>query len=322
MGDVRSHVYYLHSLRLGNITLPNLLDTVFQRIDVLVLVKLTLLNFTETSRLFDAFAAEFSKGCPSLKSLHVNDQVEQESDELITSLQLLLDSFQGLQSLRLQCRNCNKPDIDGIVRHGESLKALYIVNGGLHREDASRCRDALDLRSIATACPKLEQLCLNLYDIDEDRTESDVIGPRPGISFVPNELEKALIAIASMAKLSILRFTNPPNYWQAFHRPGELLDYFHHNLQSGIERHGFRARAEGVMEYLGENDSNVKVLAFSPVESLKKVDGPDRNGHVWPHYYYYGVRMKDHKGKNVVVARPLVGWKNEFPDATVLHDDV
>jgi hypothetical protein len=327
VGDANSLAHHtdklrLLSLRLGHVTLPQSLDAMFQRIDMLVLRELTLINFVDASRLFEAMAAEFTKGHPGLRTLDVKDRAEQVSEKFVTSLCLLLFSFQGLRSLRLQLINCNKLDVDSIVNHGKTLKALHIVNGGFQRQDASRCLDALDMHKIATACPKLEQLCLNLYEIDEDRNESDVLGPQPGIAFTPNEFENALIAIASMPVLSILRFTNPPNYRKVFHRSGELLRYFKRNLLSGVERQGFQARADGLMQYLGENGSNIKVLAFSPVESLKKVDGPDKHGHVWPHYYYYGVRMKDRKGTDVVVARPLVGWKNEFPDATVLHDDV
>jgi hypothetical protein len=294
----------------------------FERIDVLVLRKLTLINFSETSRLFEELAAIFSKGRPSLKLLHVDSQAEQESEELVTSLSSLLSSFQGLQSLRFQCKNCKKLDVGGIVNHGETLKTRFIVNGGIHRQDATRCLVPLDLHKIATACPNLEQLCLNLYKIDEDRDESDILGPQSCVDFTPCEFEKALIVIASIPKLSVLRFTNPPNYRQVFHSTGELLRSFRRSLLSGSERYGFLARATGLLRYLGENGFNVKVLAFSPMETLENAEGLDKHGHFWPHYYYYGRKMKDIKGRSGLVVEPLVDGENEFPNASVLQNDV
>jgi hypothetical protein len=90
-----------------------------------------------------------------------------------------------------------------------------------------------------------------------------------------------------MPKLRILRLTNPPNYRKVYHRPSELLHFLVRNLQSRLERHRFKARADGLMQYLGDHGSNIKLLAFSPVEKLKKADSPDKQGHVWPDYYYY-----------------------------------
>jgi hypothetical protein len=72
-------------------------------------------------------------------------------------------------------------------------------------------------------------------------------------------------------------------------------------------------------------------LALSPVEKLKKADTPDtgKHGHAWAdccyyyyHYYYYHYRgcMMDDRGTDVAVARPLVDWKTELPDATIFGD--
>jgi hypothetical protein len=79
-------------------------------------------------------------------------------------------------------------------------------------------------------------------------------------------------------------------------------------------------------------------LALSPVEKLKKADTPDtgKHGHAWPDYYYYYCYyyyccyyyhyyhhrgcMMDDRGTDVAVARALVDWKTEFPDATILGD--
>jgi hypothetical protein len=310
----------LERLRIGQIILPKQLDTMFHRIDVLTHRELTLDATMEPSKLLDAMSAEFTKGHPCLTLLHIKGHPEHSAEGFITSINLLLSSFLGLKSFRLWCVNSNKLHVEGIVNHGKTLESLYVVNGGIHREVPGACFDASDLVKIATACSELDQLCLNLYEIDTERDESDVLGPFPGESFTPNEFEQALVATASIPKLKILRFTNPPNFRKAFHTTVEYLRYFRRNLQSGIERQGLQARADSLMQYLGEHGSSIQVLAFSPAEQLRKVDHTDKHGHVWPHYYCYGVRLKDEEGKSFVVARPLIDWKNEFPDARVLED--
>jgi hypothetical protein len=59
------------------------------------------------------------------------------------------------------------------------------------------------------------------------------------------------------------------------------------------------------MQYLGEYDSNIEALNFSPVESSKKADGLDQHGHVWPNYSYRRVRMTDGGVKEVTITRAL-----------------
>jgi hypothetical protein len=308
----------LENLQLGNITLPKRLNTMFQRFDVLALSSLVLDTFAGAKGLLETLAAEFAGGHPGLRKLQITGLPDQVSDEFNTSLLGFLSSFCGLQQLKVQCTSCNKIHVDGIINHGNTLEELCIVNGGIHRQNEDQCFDAADLHKIATTCLKLEQLCLNLYEIDGDRNESDVLGPQPGVAFQPNEFEQALCAIATMPKLRILRLTNPPNYRKAYHRPGEVTRFFPRALQSGTERQGFQARADGVMRYLGEHGSSLKVLAFSPVEVLKKFDRPDKHGHIWPNYFYYRGRMTDDKGTDIAVARPLVNWSKEFPNATIL----
>jgi hypothetical protein len=291
----------------------------FQRIDMLALGRLNSDAFAGASKLLETLASKFADGRPRLHKLRITALPDQISEDFTTSLLLFLSSFRGLRHLTVHCTSCSKVDVDSITNHGITLKTFCVVNGGMNRQAKDRCFDAADLHKIATACPNLEQLCLNLYEIDDDRNESDILGPQPGITFQPNEFEQALCAIAAMPNLRILRLTNPPNYRNAYHRSGERLRFFTRNLQSGIERYGFQARADGIMKYLGEYGSNLQVLAFSPSEVLKKADNPDKHGHVWPDYYYRRGRRMDYKGATVEVAIPLVNWKEEFPNAEILE---
>lgn len=300
----------LNSLHIGNITLPKILTTMFQRIDVLTLRELALDTFRGASELLEALSQQFAKGVPSLKRLQIVHLADQVTDDFTTSIFVFLTSFCGLQELVLQCTNCGKIDPDSIVNHGETLTRLTIINGGLHRENKARCFNATDLQKIATACPELERLSLNLYEIDPDRNESDFLGPQSGVAFVPNEFEKALNAIASMPKLHSLRLTNPPNYRKVYHRPGEFYRWYARSLQNGTERFAFQARADGIMGYLGMCGSNIKTIVFSPVETLKKADKPDKHGNIWPDYWYRRGRLANGKGKEVAVARPLASWQD------------
>jgi hypothetical protein len=309
----------LDSLSLGSITLPKQLDTMIQRIDVLTLRTLQLGATIGASRLLESIATEFTKGQPNLQRLSVT-LVAEHTPDLATSLLLLLNSFQGLRILKIHRSDCDKIDVDSLVHHGETLKILSIVNGGAHRQDANKCLNASDMQKIATGCTKISELCLNLYENAGDENEDDMLGPQQGVSYTPNEFEQALTAIAGMPKLCILRFTNPPNYRKAYFRNGELARFFHRNLQMGLERYSFQARADGIMRYLGEHGSDLKVLALSPLGMTEKITLTDKNGHIWPHYYYYRGRMTDHKGTDVAVARPLRSWKDDYPDALVLED--
>jgi hypothetical protein len=310
----------LDFLGLGNITLPQRLDTMFQRIDMLAIHHLSLHTFPRASSLLDAMAVEFAKGNPRLRYLRINSLAIHTSAGFTTSLCLLLNAFCGLQSLLLQCATCDKIDVDCIVHHGETLKALSVVNGGIHRQDATKSFDAAGLQKIATGCLKLSQLCLNLYEIDEDRNESDMLGPEAGTVYTPTEFEQALNAISDMPKLRILRFTNLPNYRKAYHTQGVFVRFFQRCLLSGIERYGFQARADGIMRYVGERGSGLKVLAFSPVEKLKKADNPDKHGHSWPDYHYKRGKATDDDGTDIAVAMPLANWKEEWPGASVLEE--
>ncbi|KAH7073953.1 hypothetical protein BKA63DRAFT_515100 [Paraphoma chrysanthemicola] len=307
----------LTRLFIGNVLLPKSIDKMFERIEALALQVLQLDMTFGISNLFKSLASSFAQKEVSLKHLRINRLPKAEAEEVLESLLLFLTSFCGLETIWIQCDDCSKISTDGIINHGETLKTLFIVNGGVHRQDKTKCMVAEDLQQITTACPELQQLCLNLYEIDPDRNEGDILGPQPGVSFVANEFEEALQAVASMPKLKVLRLTNPPNYRQAYRRPGELLRWFPRSLQSGTERLAFKARADGVMQYLSEHGSNVQLLAFSPMEKLNKATSADKHGHVWPDYYYYGGRLTDVKGTDIAVARPLVDWKTEDPSVTV-----
>ncbi|KAF2025301.1 hypothetical protein EK21DRAFT_104045 [Setomelanomma holmii] len=292
----------------------------FQRINVLALQTLTIYATSGTAEIFRAMASSFAQGVARLQHLRLVRVPKSEAADVVNGLDVFLLSFSGLRSFRLHCDDCDLVDVDGIVNHGETLKVLSLVVGGIHRKEADKCFDAVDLQQIATACTALEQLCLNLYEIDTDRLESDVLGSLPGVPPVYNEFEEALSAISSIPKLRILRLTNAPNYRQVYHRSGELMHSFLRSLQRGEQRYAFKARADGVMQYLAEHGSKIQFLAFSPMEHLKKADNPDKHGHSWPDYYYYRGRLTDHKGADIAVARPLANWQEEFPDANVLGE--
>jgi len=194
------------------------------------------------------------------------------------------------------------------VKHGKTLKRLLVVNGTIHRQDQDRCCDAGDLPQSATACTELEQLCLNLYELDTDRNESDFLGPLADGLFTPSAFEEALVAIAGMPKLHTLRLTNPPNYRKAYRAPGDIRRNHERQLQAGSERYAFRARADALMQFMGERASNVKHLAFRPVETLATASRPDMHGHVWPNYFYSRLRMVDADGRVMHVARPVASF--------------
>jgi len=297
----------LQCLSIREVALPQTLDNMFQRIDALALQELKLDTFTGTSKLLEALASQFTHGQPCLKKLHIVRLAEQATEGVFASLLLLLTSFCGLQSFQLQCVNCDKVDVDGIINHGETLESLLVVNGGIHREDKARCYNASDLQKIATACPQLQNLCLNLYEIDPNRYESDVLGLQSDASHAPNAFEQALDVIATMSNLRFLRLTNPPNYRKAYSRPGVFVRWHTREVQSGAERYAFRARADGLMQYIGDRGSNLRLLSFSPTEDLEKAGQPDKHGHVWPTYLYTRVQAVDSQGVVVHFARPIAG---------------
>ncbi|KAH7411879.1 hypothetical protein DE146DRAFT_603328 [Phaeosphaeria sp. MPI-PUGE-AT-0046c] len=289
-----------------------------RRIDTLSLHELTLDTFTGAEELFEAMASQFGNGKPCLKKLFITNLPRQTTEQFVVSFFVFLASFSGIQKLYLRCEDCHKIDVDGIANHGEHLKYLFIVNGGIHRKDSERCFDASDLQKLAIACPKLEYLCLNLYEIDSDGNESDVLGAQVGVDFNPNGFEEALRAVAGMKSLRTIKLTNPPEYRKAFHRPGDFLRYFFRNLQEGTERYRFQARADGIMQYLGQCGSNIQGLAFTPVgERLRKAEYPDRKGHIWPNYFYQRRTATDGKGPDVAFAEPIVDWDDRFPGDSI-----
>jgi hypothetical protein len=256
------------------------------------------LHWEGAFELLDGLATCFSQGSPCLKSLRIVRLLEQGAVNVLSTLSSLLLSFNGLQQLHIQCNDCLKITVHGIMHHGETLKNLLIINGGIDRETKARCFDASDLCNIAIACPELTQLCLNLYEIDTVRYESDILGPQPGTTFTPSRACQSCV---------FGRLTNPPNFRKAYVHAGQLSRCFTNNLRSGLERYSFQARADGLMRYLGEHHSNLKLLAFSPVVKNQKADRPDKHGHIWPGYYYRRGRMIAHSGADVAVAEPLAG---------------
>jgi hypothetical protein len=292
-------------LRLVRIALPKDLTKTFQRIDVLALSELHLDSFAGSGNLLEGVSLQFAKGTSCLKKLSILRLPEQDAEDFITGLFLLLTSFCGLQKLELLCKDCGKVNSDGIVNYGETSTELSIVNGGIYREDASRCFSANDLENIATTCTELKHLYLNIYEMDTDRFESEILGPQRDVAFQPSEFEQALTAIATIPTLLSLHLTNPPNYRKSYYCPGEFFRWHARSLQNGSERFAFQARADGIMQHLGVSGSNIMTLNFSPVESLRKAEAPDRHGHVWPDYAYRRVRMTGDGGKKVAITRAL-----------------
>jgi hypothetical protein len=128
----------LRILHIHDVTLPGSLETMLQRIDALTLRVMTLNVVPGTSRIFEALASRFQQSEPALSRLYILGLGQQTADTLIANLPLLLTSFSGLEDLKLQCLNCDKLGVDGIVNHGETLKTLFVVNGTIHREDRDR----------------------------------------------------------------------------------------------------------------------------------------------------------------------------------------
>ncbi|KAI8943398.1 hypothetical protein NX059_001410 [Plenodomus lindquistii] len=277
----------LKSLHLGDIGLPKTFVTMFRRINPLLINKLTLDGTTGIEKLLEALAAEFEKGQPQLQYLHIVNQAAQTTDDL----------------------NCGRIDVDGIVNHGETLTSLLVVD------------DTADLEKIAIACPRLQQFCLNLYELDSDRPENDIIERDPSSGGdQPTESEQALRAVASIGSLEVLWLTNPPNYRKSFRTPGHLWGYFRRQLETGEQRYALQARANGLMRYLAAHGSNIAVLALSPTEKLTEATSPDKNGHFWPNYYYGRGSVVDYKGHSAAVAIPMADWNAEASYAIVLKE--
>jgi len=295
----------LSSLHTSGLILPATFSTMFQRIDIIALTELVLVDTGRVAELLEAMCSVFQKREPSLRKLRLLEMNEDASDDILPQLQLLLLSFHGLRQLHFECGDCVKVNVDGIINHGETLTDLLVVSGGVHRQDATKCMSAEDMRKIASACPNLEQLCLNLYEIDPDTPEGDFLSPKSTISSASTEFENALSAIASMKSLRLLRLTNPPNYRKAYHRQGEFMRFFRRSLESGEQRYAFQARADSIVRYMGDRGSNMRLLAFSPMELLTKAATADKNGHVWPHYLYSCERMKGYRGTEVSITRAV-----------------
>ncbi|KAI4638300.1 hypothetical protein J4E93_010300 [Alternaria ventricosa] len=310
----------LSSLYISALMLPATFSTMFQRIDIFALTELVLVDTGRVAELLEAMCFEFQKRETSLRKLRLLLMNEDASNDIRSQLELFLLSFHGLSQLHYQCDNCDKIDIDGIINHGETLTDLLVVNGGVHRQDATECMSAEELGKVAIACPNLEQLCLNLYEIDPDTPEGDFLGPKTSVLSESTEFEKALGAIASMKALRLLRLTNLPNYRKAYHRQGEFMRFFRRSLESGEQRYAFQARADSIVRYMGDRESNIRLLAFSPMESLTKAATADKNGHVWPRYFYSCERMKSSRGAEVSIARAVRDWKAEMPEATILNE--
>ncbi|KAI4958852.1 hypothetical protein J4E86_004461 [Alternaria arbusti] len=310
----------LSSLHIGALILPATFGTMFQRIDIIALTELVLVDTGRVAELLEAMCSEFQKREPSLRKLRLLRTHEVSSNDILLQLRLFLLSFHGLRQLHFQCGNCVKIDVDGIINHGETLTDLLIVNGGTHRQDATRCMSAEDMRKIAIACPSLEQLCLNLYEIDPDTPEGDFLSQKTSVLSASTEFERALSAIASKKSLRLLRLTNPLNYRKAYHRQGEFMRFFRRSLESGEQRYAFQARADSIVRYMGDRGSNIRLLAFSPMESLTKAATADKNGHVWPRYFYSCERMKGNRGTEVSITRAVRDWKAEMPEATILNE--
>jgi hypothetical protein len=194
----KHRVLKLQELVVIRMQLPSMFDDMFRRIDILVLQKLRLAGALGAAGFLKALAKAFAEGKPALQSLRIVRHDAQGNDEFTQNLGLLLESFQGLRQLHVNCYGCDKIAVKSIRNHGKTLTDLAIFNGNMFRMEKAKCTGAADIKGIASTCPKIEQLCLNLYELDPDEPEGEVLGPPPNISFQPTAFESALSAITSM----------------------------------------------------------------------------------------------------------------------------
>jgi hypothetical protein len=123
----------------------------------------------------------------------------------------LLFSTQNLRHIWVSNKLCAKLNVNGIVRHSDTLRTLMAVTAEARHQDRNRCFTPEDMSHITEAYPKLEQLCINIYGLipgDQDAPDSDIIGLSPTTLHAPTEIEAALTAIANMKQLHTLRITD------------------------------------------------------------------------------------------------------------------
>ncbi|KAJ4369990.1 hypothetical protein N0V83_005754 [Neocucurbitaria cava] len=265
-GDQRHYALKLSRLYLGELDFPGAFDNLSQQFDVLALEELTLDGIYGVTGLLTSMAAKFATGKPVLKKLRILTVCDRGTDAFSRSLRSLLESFQGLHQLYVECCDSSRLDVIGIGNHGATLKNLLIVNGGFVRTDASRCITAADVHHIVRTCPNLEQVCLNLYE--NDRTEVD----------------PALYSLATLPRLEVLRLTNAPEYRKLHHWPNHF-DRENIKLRRDVRRLDLQLRADDVMERFDNSVSNIKLLALSPLEDVGEIE-VDEDGHTWPNYFY------------------------------------
>jgi hypothetical protein len=161
------------------------------------------------------------------------------------------------------------------------------------------CFSAADITRLASVCPRIQQLCLNIFDLAPGASEdfagfhtkaySDVVVPQ-------THFEAALGAIAKMPSHQTLRLPDPRIFRIGTDQEGDMAPGIDLWVAQGNQQLRFQALADGIMGYLAERGSKTKILAFSPLDGIRKSDSPDENGHSWPHYFYLRARLTDSLG--------------------------
>jgi hypothetical protein len=270
-------------------------------------------------RLFEALTHSFASGDPQLKSLQIKQTIRTKSGLFADTLNALLLSFRGLQELFIYDGDCRKVDVAAVVNHGSTLKTLILLKGDPHKFDPVK-PEIIDMLS---HCLNVEQLCMDLYDLQHNKCEGDnpdFVAPPSTHSSARSPLEAAFTTIATLPKLHTLRITD-----SKIHRCGtdadlDITDMQLRRMGNGSQRYQFQATADTLMQYLHKQGSELKLLAFSPLDYFGKPHDPDVNGHYWPHYHYYKATFTDGLGINTAVVRPLRNLKVEFPESWVLNE--
>lgn len=72
------------------------------------------------------------------------------------------------------------------------------------------------------------------------------------------------------------------------------------------------------MQFMSNCSSYTEGLAFAAaVEKLMPANMADKKCHIWPNYCYSWESITYHKDREIVLARALVDWVVEFPDACI-----
>jgi hypothetical protein len=162
----------------------------------------------DTSRFLDGLTQTVREHIPSLSMLQIMYVPPDQSWDFERACTALLRAFGGLRALYIQCEDCGKIDVAAILNHGSTLRVLLVVTGTVHRRNPDMCFSAADITRLASVCPRIQQLCLNIFDLAPGASE-DLAGSHikafPDVVVPQTHFEAALGAIAKMPSLQTLR---------------------------------------------------------------------------------------------------------------------